>query len=723
MRLLRLVPALLVIILLSACNEKLIEQAPSGSTQEGEVVINLHSDSAAAVKSGGDDAVNVDDFLIEIFNSGNIRLFSGQYNSKHEYSVRLNAGEYRLLAKLGDSLGVGFDKPFYMADKPFAVHGQTKETVDAIAFLANVKTAVAFGENIRRFYSQNGQCYAVVRHGTLKDKSLKFVLDETRAGYIPAGELVLEVYAKIDGIWKYFAAPAETYSPRDFVTFTVDTGVQEGTLTLNVRVDNTVDVQEKHIDIPSAALAALPPAITPVSFDAEDCYCVVEGQESAAGNVSLSFSAHSGIKSCVLSVKSDLLDVPESVDLCMNDAAGEASLEKAGFFWVMDNIDGVLDISGILPALGLNSVYKSREESVVAELSLVLTDVNDRTAERTVCIKVGPDASARVIVPEHDVWARRIAAPHIEIVKANMPSLVSLQYSTDGSSWISAGDASRSEANVLEFDTVDGLEPATEYRLRAVYDGWCVISDVVTVRTEEAAQVGNAGFEEWTAQKHTFTPEGGILGGGPHDFDFYRPWISDKWWDVNGKISMPSTSTGWTSANIKCFPCTGKSSDRHSGANSALALVVNVGGANTEHIADGTDYIGEIYIGTSDDSGNHKTEAHPFSSRPAKLKFYYKYLPKSNENFVVKVELKAADGTLLSSSEVTVGAASVWTEYTLPFNYGEPGKKASQIYISFKASSHATGVNPNSKIEMGGKEYTGHFGSQLRIDDVELIYE
>lgn len=721
MRRLRLIPALLV-ILLSACNEKLIEQSPVDSTQTGEITVSLSSDlRTSPVKSGGDD-VDMDNFWIEIFNSREIRLFSQQYNSAKEQVIKLNAGEYRLLAKLGDSLGVGFDKAFYMADEPFTVHGQTKETVHAVARLANVKAAVIYGENIRRFYSEG--YYAVLRHASLQDRSLKFVSDETRAGYIPAGDLVLEVYAKIEGKWKYYVADALPCSPNDFVTFNVDTGSLDGELVINVLIDNSVETIEKNVEISSDVLSAEPPFVSAIGFDGQDSSYIPEGSSVSSDNLSVSYSAKAGVASCVLDIESEYLaglGLPSSVDFTGLSAEDSALLEKAGFFWASNAVVGVVDFAGILPGLGANSVYMSRD-AYVARFTLTVTDLKGREAGKTLYIKVSPDAKAEVIIPEYDVWARRIVTPHVVVAKGNQ-SLFTLEYSTDGISWTSLEQQSIS-GNTLEFNTLNGLIPSTEYQFRAMYDGWIAVSDVMTVRTEAAAQVGNAGFEDWTEQTHTFTPLGGIIGGSPTDFKYYRPWVeSDRWWDVNAKVSMPSSSTGWTSANVKCFPCTGSSVDSHSGSYSALAIVVNVGGTNTNSSAAGTNYVGEIYIGTADDSGNHATEAHAFASRPTGLKFHYKYAPRSNESFAVKIDLRSSDGTVLASSEVTGGAASEWTEFVLPLDYSELRMKAAEIYISFKASANAGGVNSNTKIEMGGGSYTGHFGSQLRIDDVELIYE
>jgi hypothetical protein len=184
---------------------------------------------------------------------------------------------------------------------------------------------------------------------------------------------------------------------------------------------------------------------------------------------------------------------------------------------------------------------------------------------------------------------------------------------------------------------------------------------------------------------------------------------------------MP-TSTTPAHIDFKCLPCAGYSTDRYSGEKSAIVYTVNVNDANTDGTTFGDKIPGEIWIGTADDSGNHKSDGHKFTSRPSGIKFWYRYDSQNNETFAVNIILKDAAGNVIARVEKTDGkAAGDWTQAYLPIVYSNNFAKAANIYISFK-SSVSGDISMNKSIEVAGKNQSGHIGSVLRIDDIELIY-
>ena len=124
MRRLRFIPALLVI--LSACSENLIEQRPDPSDEMGTVSIALSTDMRTediGTKAEADEPV-LDDFRVAIYKkNGNdqIRLYNDSYANTTGKEIKLNAGMYRLVAQHGDTLGCGFNKAYYLAEKEFEV--------------------------------------------------------------------------------------------------------------------------------------------------------------------------------------------------------------------------------------------------------------------------------------------------------------------------------------------------------------------------------------------------------------------------------------------------------------------------------------------------------------------------------------------------------------------------------------------------------------------------
>ena len=265
------------------------------------------------------------------------------------------------------------------------------------------------------------------------------------------------------------------------------------------------------------------------------------------------------------------------------------------------------------------------------------------------------------------------------------------------------------------------------YTLRAAYKrgGEAVTySGELPITTEAKAQVGNAGFEEWHSEIYKFT----ATMFGTKEREWYLPWNTDEgdiWWAVNSKKTMLSECTNWN-FDYKVFPTVSwSSSNKIEGDKSIQIATVATGAWAIPSGGSVTPHAGEIWIGTADDGGNHSSEGHAFMSRPSSISFWYQYAPVDSENFYMKVELKAEDGTILAVNEISDGVAeSSGRVITLPFVYTTDGKKVSSIYMIFKSSTKDTpSYNTGVTMEIAGRDQTSHIGSVLRIDDIVFNYE
>ena len=155
MRRLRFIPALLAIFL-TACSENIIEHSPDRESDVfGTLSIALSANmdnEVVGTRADADEPV-LDDFRVAIYKSENqMRLFNDSYANASATEIKLNAGSYRLVAQHGDTLGYGFNKPYYLAEKDFVVEAGVN-TVEAEAKLANVKIAVNYHETISTGYA------------------------------------------------------------------------------------------------------------------------------------------------------------------------------------------------------------------------------------------------------------------------------------------------------------------------------------------------------------------------------------------------------------------------------------------------------------------------------------------------------------------------------------------------------------------------------------------
>lgn len=709
-------PVIVLAVLLTSCGDRLKVSECQDSAGVGEVVLSIRTDASLTESKAGGDDILIDDFRVEIFNSSSIRLYRKNFGEARDEAISLNSGNYRLLAKYGDSLGVGFGKPFYLADVAFPVRPGQKETVEATAKLANVKIAMDFGDNL---VASCPDFYAVVRHtATYVKSSLKFLKNETRAGYIPGGELVVELYADLEGNgkWKYYSAPAQVFAPNDFVTFRIDTGASYGDLVVNVLVDNSVEQIDKTIEIPFESASAPAPEIEPVGFAPDGRYSVIDGDD-VQENAYFSVNAPGTAVSCILEINSPYLSslgVPASVDLLSADAA--ILLAPSGIWTGGDAAALAVDLTGFAGKLAGSGLY-SESGQIAASVSLTVRDENGRSSSSEVNFEI-VRPKGEILVADADVWATKIVRPGARMTsEAGIPSKMTLEYSSDGTVWFEI--PSEVSGNDLAAGTVTGLAPGTTYRFRLMYGGLYAV-DSKSFTTEPAAQVGNAGFEEWTATQW-------------HTTYLYEPFsgVSSQWWDVNSKVSMPDQSY-LTYPCFKCMPTvTYCCNTVHSGAAAAQVSTINVGMWNSVLATNGTWYVGELFIGDADSDGNRVSTGHTFPSRPSAVTFWYQFSAySSDDRFGVEVAVNSADGTVLASAVVSDGPlADSWTKMTLPLEYVTDNQKAASISISFKAStlgSHSCNAGGNW-IEIAGSTGSGDskrvkLSSMLRLDDIELVY-
>lgn len=731
----------LIVPLLIACNRQLIE--PS-SESTGSIRISLDASERVdliSVKSDADASVpDKGDFWIEIFNSQKVKFFKEKYADVAGQTIGMNIGDFTLVARHGDSLGVGFDKPFYMAKTAFKVEPEKENLIKAVAKLANVKFAVSYNEHIQAGYSDY---YAVIEHVDYPGKSLTFTKDETRSGYMPKGKVTLTVYAELDGELKCHT-PKDgngdprvfTFEPNDFVTFNIRAGEVKGDLTFNILIDDGVELREQSIEVPADAVSNTKPSIVLSSCDENGIYYITEGVQGAPSDLGFTYKAYAGIKNCTLAIESEYLaglGVPQTVDVKNLDASSRSSLENLGFFFAETANVGVVGFEDIIAEYSKNAVYQGGGKPTdVMDMTLSVEDNDGNTVSRTIKVQVKPDGAASIILNDYDVWANKVVDPVVKVTKGNT-SLMMVESSLDGNNW---SDYMQVTSSDFHMGTITGLTPSTKYYLRVVYDDWMVVSDVLSFTTESASQLVNAGFEEWSGYDWNFN-HGGSLGGQSSPMAYHKPYSSgssDIWWDTNTTVTLMSSLTmGYT--YFKCYPLVQYSTDAHSGSRSAQLTCANVGNSNSTWATTGDWRVGELFLGKGNDANNlgdftRTSDGHSFASRPSSVTFWYEYAPYSSSDvFLAEAAVLAADGTVIATGSVSRGTQAEWTSVTLPLNYTVTNKKAATLRLSFKASASSSHScdNGGHYLEIAGQKNEGDkyrikLSATLRIDDVQLNY-
>lgn len=743
----RFLPVFGLTVLLCACTESVTPNEFPDS--EGELSLSLSADVRNGIVTKAEEETDgpvLDDFEVEIYKLPNhTRLYRDTYAHAKGTIIKLNAAEYRLTAQLGDSLGCGFNKPYYFAEKIFTLEPFVKQSVAAVAKLHNVKIRMLYDESFTNVFSEY---YVKVRHENYKKKVLRFEQTETRDGYYPSGNIYFEVYVKVNDEDRYFRVPSAdaeeqfiTANPNDYITFTAkysgDPANFNGDLVVDIAIDDSETLKEQTVTVPHSEIPQDGPEITLSGFDSTgNAHDIYEGIADGLSAQAF-FIAKGGVQHCWLDVSSELLlaaGVPARVDLANIETADAKALEAVGFNWDRNMKSSIkfsfVDFTGVNEYIYSHKTSGSADETI-AEFKLTVEDNAYSTASdpethiaEATCKLVMKKINTVLAIENGKVWSKTVQSPKVTDCNASI-SLLRLQYSTDNSVWTTIDSAPVVINGEAVFDDVKNLVPGTTYLFRTIYNGnELAVSNSVAVSTETELQLGNAGFEDWTDNS---------FSGSYADIAWHTPFSADdRWWDSNGSATLDA-SYSIAYVGYKCFPtvCRDASDKKISGNYSAVVASIATTDYGSE-ITSGDAVTGELFIGTADNTAEHKgthlTEGHEFASRPTALTFNYRF-DRHDTPFSVEAYVYAEDGSVIASGFKADVNESVWdvAKAVIPLNYVDTGKKAAKIYVIVRSSStdsvSSRKITSHEFIKLHSKINEIHAGNIVWIDDMTLVYE
>lgn len=347
-----------------------------------------------------------------------------------------------------------------------------------------------------------------------------------------------------------------------------------------------------------------------------------------------------------------------------------------------------------------------------------------------------------------DVWAKHVNFQVVASAKSRSSRTVSastieIQYKDSDDAWKKWENVSFDGQNGFE---IKGLTSNASYTFRAVYLQR-EYSNEQTIKTEEELGVPNAGMEEWFSNK--IAEDGTDLSGNNKVYwNKWYPWTENdetsKGWNTLNQTTTQYGAKPSTFMSLPISPYVGccyttnsgtiRTDDKYAGTYAALIRTVGWGKENTANAFSGNMGTcenvtpGELYLGTYDVASHQPKYGYSFASRPAAIQFMYKYMPKNSVDwFEVMVEVKDASGNVLANKTITkTGEVSAYTREKIELEY-TVAAKAAMLSIIFKSSgnencwgANTDNLNPPPGANLSDGEYVG---SQLYIDDVELIYE
>lgn len=277
-----------------------------------------------------------------------------------------------------------------------------------------------------------------------------------------------------------------------------------------------------------------------------------------------------------------------------------------------------------------------------------------------------------------------------------------------------------------------GLTPGTTYLVKAEMAS--IASNIISVKTETELQIPNHNMEDW----HYVRPE--------HASKYWEIYYAcsentEPVWNTLNELttSEGGNQTNWFNRNGCRYSAnsgTISTTDKAGGNYAALIRTVGWGKDNSAHATQ--DYAiatcsnvtsGELYLGTYNATTTSPDYGYNFDSRPIRLEFHYKYVPKNPDDyFITTITVKDKNKNIITEKVIEGTAQSTYNIMRIDLDYQNNYRtKAGNICISFKSTGNPRCLAANSSNLTGPPARNTsdgeYIGSQLYIDDIELIYE
>lgn len=693
-------------------------------TEEGEgalkLNVNMKNEVVTVTRATSDDQNLKEKAVVKIYSEkGLIRKYEG-VGSIPEV-MQLKTGTYRMTLVSGDSVPASFDKVFYKGDALCDVETGKTTPVELIGKIANTLATVNFG-NLESVFS----AYSVKVF--LPTDTLTFTKENVdQTGYFMMPETETSLGWLFEGVQNngkgyqqsgIIAAVKPTTRYALNFNFKELDAVQGGAL-IDIKVDETEILFEEEVVIYKR------PDISGEEFNLDQPLFF---ELSKGAEVGVWIAASSELKSVVLSSDhfSKVGIVESSVDFLNISESAWPDLEAKGL-----SINYKLN-----PETGNSNLKIRFSESFITKLTgeegdydfvIAAQDRNGKSRTATLTISASDAVLKTLGVIESDVWSSK-AVLRGTLLKETTEELF-FQYRKAGQSdWMQV-NAVRDNQSISA--AVSSLEPNTMYEYRAVA-GEKASSVIGKFTTDNTTQLPNNGFEYWSKPGKAWL----IYGDGQEMF-----WDSGN----HGSATMNKNVTNYD-ASIK-----------QSGAYSIKLQSQFVGVGTIGKFAAGNVFAGK-YLGT-DGTDGILGFGRRFTSRPKKLRGYYKYnsgqidyssltnsnsspyAPKgvpdtahvyvalgdwvpenyNNEEVAVLIKTKSSERKLFDPQDPAIIAfgqmqSGVSTEgdnlhpFEIDLDYRSLQRIPKFIVVVASASKY-------------GDYFTGSSSSVLWLDDLELIYE
>lgn len=726
-------PAALIaasLMALCSCSDEIPYDTGDG---EGRLIIktSISNDVKGSVSRGSRAGVTDDELaaktLIWISNSkGVVRKYNG-IGEVPAQGVWLLADNYVAEAWTGDSVPASFEDKHFKAREEFAIGSGETRQLNLECKIANVVVVVDYDESVRDLVSE---CVFEAGH--------------------KAGKLTYEGL-EASGKPGYFMMPS--FDKNISYTFTAKNNLNDGAVTKHGAIENAkpghkytvhisqgdpsvsefgaalfdIEVDETEIEVAEVIEIQMEPVITGLTHDISQPIVSTGG---AFDECRLWVQSTSHIEYVEVECPAFTAYLGEGQTkfgvLSMSDEVRQ-KLEGYGFSYSLithknDPENPQFEEMKLRFNENFLSIFAEGEHTV----TITVHDANNLTGVAHVTFTSAKMQLDPLPSASPAVWADRVTLtatilnPDATNAAIEWRRLGSQQWNRVTPA---AAPGARAEAGTTITATVTGLTAGTTYEYRAVCDGY--ESKPYTFSTEAAAQLPNAGFEEWNTSGKA-----------------YLVYASDgtMFWDSgnHGSSTMNKNVT---------VPATDK---KHSGTYSAKLESQFVGIGSIGKFAAGNLFVGK-YLATQGTDGVLGW-GRPFTSRPKALRGYVHYTPAAITDVASNAPAEYVKGemdrgivyiAIVDNTKTAYNSESwpcvVETKTTKLFDknganviaYGEKvfeGATAGSDMVPFEITLDyrtedvkACNIILTISASKGGDYFTGG-PSVMYVDDLELVY-
>lgn len=591
---------------LCSCSDEIPYDTGDG---EGRLIIktSISNDVKGSVSRGSRAGVTDDELaaktLIWISNSkGVVRKYNG-IGEVPAQGVWLLADNYVAEAWTGDSVPASFEDKHFKAREEFSIGSGETRQLNLECKIANVVVVVDYDESVRDLVSE---CVFEAGH--------------------KAGKLTYEGL-EASGKPGYFMMPS--FDKNISYTFTAKNNLNDGAVTKHGAIENAkpghkytvhisqgdpsvsefgaalfdIEVDETEIEVAEVIEIQMEPVITGLTHDISQPIVSTGG---AFDECRLWVQSTSHIEYVEVECPAFTAYLGEGQTkfgvLSMSDEVRQ-KLEGYGFSYsLITHKDDPENPQFEEMKLRFNENFLSIFAEGEHTVTITVHDANNLTGVAHVTFTSAKMQLEQLPAASPAVWADRVTLtatilnPDVTNAAIEWRRLGSQQWNR--ATPTAAAPGARAEAGTTITATVTGLTAGTTYEYRAVCDGY--ESKPYTFSTEAAAQLPNAGFEEWdtSSKAHLVYASGGTM-----------------FWDSGNHGSSTMNKNVTTRADDK----------KHSGSYSAKLESQFVGIGTIGKFAAGNLFVGK-YLATNGTNGVLGW-GRPFTSRPKALRGYVHYTP------------------------------------------------------------------------------------------------